>query len=73
MVALAISILNPFMLPLASSRMTTSLGDVAAWMYLAGNEKWRQFWRAWSTVISEYNLSHEKQRKLQGLRSYIIT
>ena len=33
-VALAISILSPFMLPLTSSRMTTSLGHAAALMYL---------------------------------------
>lgn len=33
-VCLAIVSLRPFMLPLTSTRITTSLGDVAAWMYL---------------------------------------
>ena len=37
-VALAISILSPVILPLASSRITTSLGEVAAWMYLGTTE-----------------------------------
>jgi hypothetical protein len=34
MVCLAIAILSPFMLPLMSTRITMSLGDVAACMYL---------------------------------------
>ena len=33
-VVLAISILNPFILPLVSTRITMSFGDAAAWMYL---------------------------------------
>lgn len=34
MVCLAMVILRPFMLPLTSTTMTMSLGEVAAWMYL---------------------------------------
>lgn len=34
MVCLAIVIRRPFMLPLTSTMMTMSLGEVAAWMYL---------------------------------------
>lgn len=34
MVCLAMVIRRPFMLPLTSTMMTMSLGDVAAWMYL---------------------------------------
>lgn len=34
MVCLAIAILSPFMLPLVSTTITTSLGEVAACMYL---------------------------------------
>ena len=33
-VCLAIVSLRPFMLPLTSTKITTSFGDVAAWMYL---------------------------------------
>lgn len=33
-VCLAMVSLRPFMLPLTSTKMTTSFGDVAAWMYL---------------------------------------
>lgn len=33
-VCLAMVSLRPFMLPLTSTKITTSLGDVAAWMYL---------------------------------------
>lgn len=33
-VCLAMVSLSPFMLPLTSTKITTSLGDVAAWMYL---------------------------------------
>lgn len=33
-VCLAMVSLSPFMLPLTSTKMTTSLGEVAAWMYL---------------------------------------
>lgn len=33
-VCLAMVSLSPFMLPLTSTKMTTSFGDVAAWMYL---------------------------------------
>lgn len=34
MVCLAMVIRRPFMLPLTSTTMTMSLGEVAAWMYL---------------------------------------
>lgn len=34
MVCLAMVILKPFMLPLMSTTMTMSLGEVAAWIYL---------------------------------------
>ena len=34
MVCLAMVIRRPFMLPLTSTMMTMSLGEVAAWMYL---------------------------------------
>lgn len=34
MVCFAMAILSPFMLPLTSTRITMSLGEVAAWMYL---------------------------------------
>lgn len=33
-VCLAMVSLRPFMLPLTSTKITTSFGDVAAWMYL---------------------------------------
>lgn len=33
-VCLAMVSLSPFILPLTSTKITTSLGDVAAWMYL---------------------------------------
>lgn len=33
-VCLAMVSLSPFMLPLTSTKITTSFGDVAAWMYL---------------------------------------
>lgn len=35
-VCLAMVSLRPFMLPLTSTKITTSFGDVAAWMYLEG-------------------------------------
>lgn len=38
MVCLAMVILRPFMLPLTSTMMTMSLGEVAAWMYLQNKE-----------------------------------
>lgn len=38
MVCLAIAILRPFMLPLMSTRITMSLGEVAACMYLSRKE-----------------------------------
>lgn len=31
--------LRPFMLPLTSTKMTTSFGDVAAWMYLGRDDQ----------------------------------
>lgn len=34
-VCLAMVSLSPFMLPLTSTKMMTSFGDVAAWMYLS--------------------------------------
>lgn len=34
MVCLAMVSLSPFILPLTSTTITTSLGDVAAWIYL---------------------------------------
>lgn len=39
MVCLAIAILSPFMLPLMSTRITMSLGEVAACMYLEQKER----------------------------------
>lgn len=42
-VCLAIVRRSPFMLPLTSTKMTTSFGEVAAWMYL-GQGKIKQKW-----------------------------
>lgn len=39
MVCLAIVSLSPFMLPLTSTTITTSLGDVAACIYLKGHRE----------------------------------
>lgn len=42
MVCLAMVIRRPFMLPLTSTMMTMSLGDVAAWMYLYKEKNTRE-------------------------------
>lgn len=39
MVCLAMVSLRPFILPLTSTTMTTSLGDVAAWIYLEKKDR----------------------------------
>lgn len=46
MVCLAMVILRPFMLPLTSTMMTMSLGEVAAWMYLHEKELREAGWAA---------------------------
>lgn len=38
MVCLAMVSLSPFILPLTSTTMTTSFGEVAAWIYLKGTQ-----------------------------------
>lgn len=43
MVCLAMVKSRPFMLPLMSTTIMISLGDVAAWMYLCRNRKGKQF------------------------------
>lgn len=49
MVCLAMVIRRPFMLPLTSTMMTMSLGDVAAWMYLDKKRNTRNHGeRVWS-------------------------
>lgn len=41
----AIVSLKPFILPLTSTRITTSFGDVAAWIYLRMQTSgWRNVW-----------------------------
>lgn len=44
MVCLAMVIRRPFMLPLTSTMMTMSLGDVAAWMYLNKKKEYKKPW-----------------------------